>query len=77
MCYSGTCRFEDWMGNCTVISDFQKIPQKYGFSPCAMGGFVQECGDEFYEKNKEKIEAAYEKYMSDVKEKQEKHNLII
>lgn len=38
MCYGSGCRFEDSMGDCTVMSDYNLFHEIYKISPCAVGG---------------------------------------
>jgi len=55
MCYSGTCEFENHMGDCMTFSpryfEAQKIAKKYDINVCAIGGFAQY--DEFLQTDKE------------------------
>lgn len=37
MCYGSGCKFENSMGECTVISDFNLFDKEYKVSPCAVG----------------------------------------
>lgn len=39
MCYSGTCSYENNMGNCTVRCTL-KFEDKLGISACKVGGFA-------------------------------------
>lgn len=38
MCYGSGCAFEDWMGECTVLSYSSGIKEYFNMSACLLGG---------------------------------------
>ncbi|MGN0163515.1 MAG: hypothetical protein ACI4EA_08070, partial [Candidatus Ornithomonoglobus sp.] len=66
MCYSGTCEFENSMGDCTV-GDTLKFREKYKFSPCMVGGHCQE-DEEFIKNHEQELSAIKRQYKEDMRE---------
>lgn len=65
MCFSGLCKFEEWMGGCTC-GDTLKFRDKYGFSPCLVGGFITSPEEEeFMNSHKQELSAVYQRYLED------------
>lgn len=65
MCYSGMCKFENYMGDCTC-GDTLKFRDKYKFSPCVVGGFATSPEEEeFINNHKQDLDAVYQQYLED------------
>lgn len=76
MCYGSGCKFEDSMGDCTVMSDYNLFHEIYKISPCAVGGSraqmpEEELNDPEIEKQ---MEIFYKRYKED-KEKEKKKKI--
>lgn len=79
MCYSGKCRFEDWMGNCQVQVGFQDFADKYGFGACMVGGgspYESPEEEKFYNEHREEIESSYKRFLEDAKNKRNEWSWI-
>lgn len=67
MCYSGVCSFEDGgdnAGECTAPSGFR---ERYGVSPCIVGGCYEDPDDERWaEEHEDEIEKARYAYWEDL-----------
>lgn len=65
MCYSGTCKFENHIGDCTC-EDTLKFRDKYKFPPCVVGEFATSPEEEeFINNHKQDLNAVYRQYLQD------------
>lgn len=64
MCYSGKCDFENMLGEC-IIHDYTKFEKEYSYSPCLIGGMIQNSDDAiFYISHKFELEQLKEQYFN-------------
>jgi len=73
MCYGSHCDFEDSMGECTVIGDFEWIRIELGFGSCFIGGALSDPEENKYYQElftQGKIKELIDKYY---KYKEDKH----
>lgn len=72
MCYSGVCKFENYMGDCTVGNGVV-FRERYGYDCCTVGEFPTGPEDaEFIETHQKELSAIYKQYQRD-QEEQRKH----
>lgn len=71
MCYGSGCKFENSMGECTVISDFNLFNKEYKVSSCAVGRSRAQLSEkDFNDENiMKQMNEIYEKYIKYKKER--------
>lgn len=71
MCYGSGCKFENSMGECTVISDFNLFDKEYKVSSCAVGRSRAQLSEkDFNDENiMKQMNEIYEKYIKYKKER--------